>query len=1212
MDRMDRRWSENGLAILISVLASIIAAPILALLGDLGRLPFWLLFLGVFIALLCVALVALRGVPSVRIAVALISQRRSTLRWLRTLEIIALIGAVIWLAATLGQRAVELTAHISAPDELQPTFDFLRTLPAGDYTLVLFILVSMALTLVLGRRNRAIAIDADECYLMLRQIESQRNERFEFEPEASLNQLRRQGRILDFLDALDRREPPQLSQRAQGVDRAPASGALAGPTRYNVTRVGMEFQVGASPFQSQDSAQPRLTSTQLQERLCDAANLICDLGGKERRWRAIGDRASPIRHGRLFGNRFDDLFNRGEGFAFYPTGGSDFVTMVIKGPPGAGKSTLALQMCVTQAQQGNVCLYFSFEDERGSLVQSAGNFGWDASADLPANKDEGRNFPLRYEGVLNLPVKQSRRRLREHTEAQDARRTSGGRADDSPPDEQNISAGAVLVSSFGRRAMNIGQRLKQVRKIWGSGPGGLRPWTHVARCVVIDSLEGFANAGLTERDRLGVTRGQMLDLKRFFRHRCDLLVILVEDDGSQTAGFAEFVADAVLALGRREEDDYTVLFAEIVKARNQTHALGKTQIKIRSRIDLEKAREAVRASVEKLNPGILVFPSLHYRLFQTQQESLFDTYTLSTGFTGFDEMLTPAAGQSGSASTSRGGLRRKTAAALLGPRDTGKSILAMNFLIEGIRENSRTLLLSLREDPSAVTDVTVPQEEGRIRFSWEKMAAPKGQAPDPSGRSGSKEMLYHRLEWDLDGVLQWREEHLSKQTDTLPYTQQLTYKRWRLPFLFQQAPVSFAELHTDPQTIAQAESVIHFLSRFGEELAAIHADSPDVKAEKDRLRERRAMKQVILWTPETRRRAAETFEREWTAFEKDLLIRTRAYEILTDEHLRRLQDPSRLNGQNENGGSQEPAEKEQAPEERASKEVAAQLIKSPLAMALNSADAEVKAFAGEVKAALELARQEFDADSEALSRQRDRVLLRDPDQHEKSKRIHLDLRSEKAPPFLYWDSRWWNPTAKPPRLESGAMDDESLMVVKGFRPGNITADDFIDQVLRIIGDPHDPQSKTASRFERVVFDDVTQLHHRFPILDKTRLFIPTLIDMFKAHGITSLFIADVDDFEVSEYNAIVSDQDHGLGIIADQLIRTKLEAQKKGSSPSGALTSAQTEERLLVEARAKPAREEQRPHEIHFGVRAGLVNVELVVPTNDANDAQPDDEEDVS
>jgi hypothetical protein len=192
------------------------------------------------------------------------------------------------------------------------------------------------------------------------------------------------------------------------------------------------------------------------------------------------------------------------------------------------------------------------------------------------------------------------------------------------------------------------------------------------------------------------------------------------------------------------------------------------------------------------------------------------------------------------------------------------------------------------------------------------------------------------------------------------------------------------------------------------------------------------------------------------------------------------------------------------------------------------------------------------------------------------------------------------------------MDDEGLLVVKGFRPGNITADDFIDQILRIIGDPHDPQSKAASRFERVVFDDVTQLHHRFPILEKTRLFIPTLIDMFKANGITSLFIADVDDFEVSQYNAVVRDQDHGLGVIADQVIRTKLEPQKQKSLSSGAPADAQAEARLLVEARAKPARDEQRPHAIFFGSRAGLVNVELVVPTDKASDAQPDDGEDVS
>jgi hypothetical protein len=264
------------------------------------------------------------------------------------------------------------------------------------------------------------------------------------------------------------------------------------------------------------------------------------------------------------------------------------------------------------------------------------------------------------------------------------------------------------------------------------------------------------------------------------------------------------------------------------------------------------------------------------------------------------------------------------------------------------------------------------------------------------------------------------------------------------------------------------------------------------------------------------------------------------------------------------------------------------------------------------------------------------VLLRDPDHPEESKRIHLDGAPEEQdtrgeasladgaapvardtrPPCLRWDSRKCDPDPQQQKAVSGAMDDDSLLVVKGFRPGNITADDFIDQVLRIIGDPRDPQSKTSSRFERVVFDDVTQLHQRFPILDKTRLFIPTLIDMFKAHGITSLFIADVDDFEVSKYNEVVRNQDHGLGVIADQVIRTKLETQQEGSSSTSAdasaPTSPRTEAKLIVEARAKPAEDRQRPHEIRFGNRAGVVTVELVLPADKSEDPQPGDRQDVS
>ena len=93
----------------------------------------------------------------------------------------------------------------------------------------------------------------------------------------------------------------------------------------------------------------------------------------------------------------------------------------------------------------------------------------------------------------------------------------------------------------------------------------------------------------------------------------------------------------------------------------------------------------------------------------------------------------------------------------------------MNFLIEGIRENSRTLLLSLREDPSAVIDVTVPQEEGRIRFSWQAS----------------------RREWrDKKQVILWTPEARRRAAETLS----MSGRRSRRICLFVHAPMRYSPM----------------------------------------------------------------------------------------------------------------------------------------------------------------------------------------------------------------------------------------------------------------------------------------------------------------------------------------------------------------------------------------------------------------------------------
>src|SRR5262249_41642550 len=70
-------------------------------------------------------------------------------------------------------------------------------------------------------------------------------------------------------------------------------------------------------------------------------------------------------------------------------------------------------------------------------------------------------------------------------------------------------------------------------------------------------------------------------------------------------------------------------------------------------------------------------------------------------------------------------------------------------------------------------------------------------------------------------------------------------------------------------------------------------------------------------------------------------------------------------------------------------------------------------------------------------------------------------------PYISWDSRYWNPHMEGTGGRGGSEYDTSLLVISEYRPGNIAPEDFLDRLLRKIGDP-----KSESLFERVVFDDV--------------------------------------------------------------------------------------------------------------------------------------------
>ncbi|MHC5061059.1 MAG: RAD55 family ATPase [Planctomycetota bacterium] len=99
------------------------------------------------------------------------------------------------------------------------------------------------------------------------------------------------------------------------------------------------------------------------------------------------------------------------------------------------------------------------------------------------------------------------------------------------------------------------------------------------------------------------------------------------------------------------------------------------------------------------------------------------------------------------------------------------------------------------------------------------------------------------------------------------------------------------------------------------------------------------------------------------------------------------------------------------------------------------------------------------------------------------------------------------------------------LMVAGFRPGCITPEEFIYIVDRLLT-PSGPRGK---RFGRVLFLSTAHLQNRFPLLGRTELFIPALVDLFKSKNVVSIFV-DV------QGHGSDKKQSYGLASLADYII----------------------------------------------------------------------------